>query len=166
MKIVWNPKSMAAVMAYIKTIPRGAVKAGFKAFVDYLVGNKQHGFRHDEPQKYVSRAKAGYKTSAAQMRFFFATGILTRDNSGKITLHHYKRSGETAAAWKAEPRRNGYEYKIVNPKEGAYWTRGDPGRTRQHQLAGRRNMSEVVAANFMGATRHMVAEVKKYLKNK
>lgn len=158
-------RNMKAVNDYIKTVPYGAVKVGLKAFVDYILGDASHGLRHDEPQRYVSRAAAGYTTSQKQMRYFFAVGILENDGSGGIKLNHYTRTGETAAAWKANPTNSGYGWTLVNNKDGAYWTRAEDGQTTQHAMAGRRKISAVIADNFLGATRHMIAEVKKFLGN-
>lgn len=158
-------RSLDPVNKYLKTVPFGALKVGLKAFVEYILGNSSHGLRHDEPQKYVSRKAAGYTTSAAQMRFFFATGILERTGDGGIKLNRYTRSGETAAAWKASEKNNGYAYTLSNEKEGAYWKRSEDGQTGQHELAGARKVSEVIRDNQKGAERSSNAAIKKYIGN-
>jgi len=163
MEVRFRLRSLDAVKAYLKTVPYGGLKVGFEAFTRYIIGNTSHGLRHDEPQRYVSRKAAGYKTSRAQMRYFFAVGILERTSGGGVKLNHYKRSGKTASAWIATPTNNGYGYTISNDQPGAYWTRDNDGQTRQHGMAGRRKVTAVIAANLQGAVRSMVAAVKKYL---
>jgi hypothetical protein len=159
-------RSLDAVNAYLKTVPYGALKKGLAAFAKYVLGNTSHGLRHDEPQKYVSRKAAGYKTSAAQRRFFFATGIWESDGRGGVILNRYVRSTETAAAWKATERNNGYAYTFSNAKPGAYYKRSEDAQTRQHELMGARKVSEVIADNYLGAIRSANAEIKKHLKSK
>lgn len=149
---------------FLRKLPYGAKKIALKAFAEYVVGNERHGLRHDEPQRYISRARAGYKTSQAQMRYFFAVGIL-ENVGGKIVLNHYKRTGETAAAWNYHAV-NEWQYRLVNPKIGAYYTRDNDGQTRQHALAGRRTVARVVADNFKSAIRHAQAAINKWLKGK
>ena len=166
MSVKFRIRNVDTVKTYLRTVPYGSLKVALHALTEYIIGNSSHGLRHDEPQKYVSRAKAGYKTSRKQIAFFFATGILERTSDGGVRLNHYKRSGQTAAAWTYKPTNNGYGYTLVNPKAGAYYTRADDGQTRQHELAGRRKVSAVVAANMAGAIRHAIAEVKKFLGNR
>ena len=141
MQVKFTVRGMEEVQRYLRTVPYGAMRVGLKAFTEHILGNTSHGLRHDEPQKYVSRKAAGYHTSQKQMAFFFATGILESDGQGGIILNHYKRSGKTAAAWKMKETRGGYGYTLTNNRAGAYWTRGEPGQTRQHAMAGRRTIS-------------------------
>lgn len=157
-------RGVEEINAFIKTVPRGTVKIGLRAIATYIIGTAQHGLRHDEPQKYVSRKKAGYKTSAKQWAYLFASGILESDRRGNVTVNHYKRTGETAAAWKAVETKGGYGQSLQNPKIGAHYTRDDQGQTRQHALAGRRKVSAVIAANLAGALRSAQARVNEWLR--
>lgn len=162
MNVKFKIRGLEELEAFLKKLPSGGVQVALKAFVEYVLGNTSRGLRHDEPQKYVSRKGAGYKTSAAQMRFFFATGILERAGRG-IKLNRYKRSGETAAAWTAVAVNN-WNYKVVNPKAGAYWTRDDGGQSRQHAMAGRRTTSKIIADNTKGGIRSAVASLNKWIR--
>jgi hypothetical protein len=65
-----------------------------------------------------------------------------------------------------QPLNNGYNYKIVNDTAGAYHTRDDAGQARQPAKVGWRKVSQVVADNYLGAVRHAVAAVKRYLASK
>ncbi len=100
------------------------------------------------------------------MRFFFATGILESDGQGGVKLNHYQRTGETAAAWSYHPVNGGYGYTITNDKAGAYYTRGEPGQTTQHEMAGRRSISVVIRDNLAGAIRHANAVLKQWIHGK
>jgi hypothetical protein len=159
-------RNLDGVQAYLKTVPRGALREALKAFVTYVIGNSSHGLRHDEPQRYVSRKAAGYKTSRKQIAFMIATGILVPDGQGGFNLNRYKRTGETAASWSFTPTNGGYNYTLKNPKAGAYWTRDEANQTRQHQMAGRRKISKVIVDNLAGAMRAANAAVKRVLGNK
>jgi len=162
MQVKFQVRGIEKVQAFLRELPRGGVQVALKAFVEYVLGNSSHGLKHDEPQRYVSRKRAGYTTSPAQMRYFFAVGIL-ENIGGSIKLNHYQRTGETAAGWHYEAR-DAWHYKLVNNKEGAYWTRGEPGQTRQHAIAGRRKVSEVVKANTTGGLRAAVQALTGWLK--
>jgi hypothetical protein len=144
-------------------LPRGTVKVGLRAFIEYILGNSSRGLRHDEPQKYVSRAQAGYKTSAKQIRFFFATGILESDGHGGVKLNHYKRSGKTAAGYQMVAV-NDWKYNIVNGEPGAYWTRDDKGQATMHDMAGRRKITAVIMDNIDGGLRAAINAINGYLR--
>lgn len=163
MQVKFEIRGVEKLQAYLKTLPRGAVRVALKAFTIYVLGDKSHGLRHDEPQKYVSRKQAGYKTSPAQIRYFFAVGILERVGSG-VRLNHYKRSGSTAAAYDYQAV-NDWKYKIVNPTAGAYFTRDNEGQTRQHSMAGRRTITKVIMDNMAGGIRSANAAINSWLKS-
>jgi len=162
MQVNFKIRGLEELEAFLKKLPRGGVRVALEAIARYVVGNTSRGLRHDEPQKYVSRKKAGYTTSAAQIRFFFATGIL-ENVGGKVKLNRYKRSGDTAASW-AYKAVNDWNYRVVNPKAGAYWTRDEKGQTRQHAMAGRRKTSKVISDNMKGAIRSAGVALKKWIR--
>lgn len=159
--VIRNDKEVAA---FLKTLPRGTIRTALKAMADYFIGDERHGLRHNEPYKYVSRAKAGYKTSAAQIRFMFATGIIENDGKGGIKLNKYKRTKATSAAWTAKETGGGYGYTLQNPTRGAYFTRSDKGQARQPALVGWRKVSKVVKDNMKGAMRSAMAKVKEWIR--
>jgi len=165
MNTSFRVRSTKKIQDFLRSLPYGTRKIGLAAIAEYLLGDDRHGLRHDEPQKYISRKQAGYTTSAKQMRFFFATGILERTPDGGIKLNHYKRTGETANAWVSREINRGYGIVLENEKKGAYYTRDNFGQTRQHEMAGRRKVSKVVADNLKGAIRHAKAEVGKWMRS-
>lgn len=165
MNTSFRVRSTKKIQDFLRSLPYGTRKIGLAAIAEYLLGDDRHGLRHDEPQKYISRKQAGYTTSAKQIRFFFATGILERTPDGGIKLNHYKRTGETANAWVSREINRGYGIVLENEKKGAYYTRDNFGQTRQHEMAGRRKVSKVVADNLKGAIRHAKAEVGKWMRS-
>lgn len=165
MEIKFSIRGVKEVQAFLKTVPRGTMKAALEAMAKYFVGDSRHGLKHNEPYKYVSRKAAGYKTSAAQMRYFFAVGILERTADGGIILNKYKRTNATSDAWtykEASP----YEWKLVNPTIGAWYTRSDSGQARQPAKVGWRKVSAVVAANMKGALQRAQQAVDAWIKSK
>lgn len=157
MNIRFKVRDMQAVKDYIKTVPYGAVKVALRAFTEYIVGDERHGLKHPDPYKYVSRKSAYGVTffTDKQRRWFWANG-------GPDMIGN-NRTGASTDAWIMTPSSNGYNYTVTNPTPGAYFTRSDDGQARQPARVGWRVVSKVIADNFAGAVRHMVAEVKKHL---
>ena len=150
--------------SYLAKLPRGTIRDGLKAFTTYILGNSSHGLRHDDPYKYVSRAKAygmvsndgapaGY-FSMKQFRF-----VMAKIASGEITPGQPNRSGAASAAWEMKETNNGYGYSAINADRGAYYTRSDKGQARQPALVGWRKTAKVIADNFDGAMRALHAAV-------
>ena len=161
-KIRYQIRGFEKLEKFLDKLPRGTIRTALSAIGEYVIGNESHGLRHDEPQKYISRKQAGYKTSPAQMRYFFAVGILENVN-GTIKLNHYKRTGETAKAYNYVETNSGYGISIRNDKAAAVWTRSDTRQTTQHAMAGRRTVTKVIMDNMQGALRHAGAKIKEWL---
>jgi len=163
MQVNFRIRNVKAVQDFIKSVPRGAVRVALKAFSEYILGNDQHGLRHNEPYKYVTRKSAygvSFFTEKQRRWFFWAL------NTGQIDPGSGKRTGETSRAWKAEPRNDGYRYTMTNNTPGGYYTRDDYGQARQPAKVGWRKVSAVLTANYAGAIRAAVAAVKAYLQSK
>lgn len=163
MQVKFRIRNVKAVQDFLKSVPRGAVRVAVQAFTEYVLGNDQHGLRHNEPYKYVTRKSAygvSFFTEKQRRWFFWAL------NTGQIDPGSGKRTGETSKAWKAEPRNDGYRYTITNNTAGGYYTRDDYGQARQPAKVGWRKVSAVLTANYAGAIRAAVAAVKKYLQSK
>lgn len=163
MQVKFRIRGVEAVQAFLRAVPRGAVKVALQAFSEYILGNDQHGLRHNEPYKYVTR-KAAYGVTfftEKQRRWFFWAL-----RTGQIDPGSGKRTGETSRAWKAEPRNNGYRYTLTNNTAGGYYTRDDYGQARQPAKVGWRKVRDVVDANYLGGIRAVTAAVKNYLQSK
>lgn len=145
MKVVVKPRGFDRLQAFVKSMPRGLVKATLVALSIYYL----QIFQQAPPQKYVSRKQAGYKTSAAQIRYFFAVGILEADDSGNVKLNRYERTGDTAKAWKVTG--SPYQPQLVNETAGAYYTMDDDGQANQPRLVGWKKVSKIIKDNITGA---------------
>ena len=138
------PRNFEKVDKFIQSLPDGLVPPVMRAFTAFYL----KVFRgYNPPYKYVSRKRAGYTTSPAQIRFMFATGILESDGEGGIILNQYERTGETAKAWNVVSRGK-YAYSLVNPTKGAYYTMSDEGQARQPKLIGWKKTSKLVTDNL------------------
>ena len=160
MNVKFKVRNVAAVQSFLRTVPRGALKVALEAFTEYVLGNDQHGLRHNDPYKYVTR-KSAYGVSfftEKQRRWFWANG--GPDMIGK------PRTGNTSAAWKKVPMAGGYQFNITNNTAGGFFTRDDAGQARQPAKVGWRKVSKVLADNMAGGIRAAVAAVKKYLASK
>jgi hypothetical protein len=157
MTIGFQLRPIDKVKKYIATVPRGALRVGLLALGKYILGNSQHGLKHNEPYKYVSRKAAYGQTffSDKQRRWFFANG--GADMIGN------NRTGKTADAWAYVETKGGYGGKFTNPTASAYFTRDEKGQARQPALVGWRKVSKVVSDNMAGAIRSANAAIKRYL---
>jgi hypothetical protein len=159
MQVRFRVRGIEEVQAFLKTVPYGAVKIGLKAVTEYFLGNDQHGLRHYEPYKYVTRKKAYGQTfqSEKQRRWFWANG-------GPDMIGNH-RTGETASAWTSHETNNGYGMSLENKSEGAKWIWSDR-QARQPQLVGHRTARAKIASNVAGALRHAQAVVSAFIKAK
>lgn len=160
MQVKIGIRGVEQLVAYLKTVPRGVTRAAMRAFSEYILGNQQHGLRHSEPYKYVSRKAAYGQTfkTDKQRRWFFANNM--QDKIGN------NRTGKTAAAWTLKESNNGYRMTLENKTAGGYYTRSDKGQARQLGLVGWRKLLLMIAANVTGALRSANAAVNKWLKGK
>lgn len=160
MKTTFRVRNLEKVQKYLLSLPRGVVRVALAALSEYLLGNEQHGLKHSDPYKYVSRKSAYGVTffTEKQRRWFWANG-------GPDMIGN-NRTGESSKAWRAEPRNDGYRYTLINETRAAYYTRNDYGQARQPAKVGWRKVSQVVKDNLAGAFRHAMAAVNKYLKEK
>lgn len=174
MMVSFKVRSVEKLQKYLRSVPRGALRVALYAVTEYVIGNEQHGLKHSEPYKYVSRAEAYGSTgatfengnpvpagyfSAAQFRYVMASLA-----SGKMKIGN-NRTGASADSWQySETGEKGYGVTITNPEPSAYWTRDNVGQARQPAKVGWRKVSKVIADNMVGAIRHANAEVGKWLK--
>jgi hypothetical protein len=164
MQINFNIRGLEAVKAFIRSIPRGAVRVGLKAFTEYIIGNSQHGLRHEEPYKFVSRAQAYGKVSDAPAGYFsWAQFRYVAAKTDGFTNFPSYRPAQSSSSWTAKESNGGYTMTITNPAPSAYWQRDNEGQARQLGLVGWRKVIAVVADNYQGAIRSAVAAVKRFI---
>lgn len=162
-------RNVEKLQAFLKTVPRGMVRAAVRAFAEYVIGNSYHGFRHDQPYKYVSRAKAYGKVSSDAPAGYFSKRqfryVMAKIASGEIKPGQRRNIPTHASGgYEVKETRGGYGASIVNQEAGAYWTRSDKRQPRQLTMVGWKRAAQVVASNAVGAIRHAKAAVARLLK--
>lgn len=160
MRIRFQAHGAELVSKSLAKLPRDLVKVALPAFVQYIVGNTQHGLKHSEPYRYVPRKAAYGKSffSPAQQRY-----VMARIQDGSIVPGEENRSGESEVAWGYRAQTS-ERYLIENPTAGAYYTRSDTGQARQLASVGWWRVVKVIQANFDGAIRVARMAVSAYVK--
>lgn len=162
-------RNVDELQKFLKTLPRGMTRAAIRAFAEYLIGNSYHGFRHDQPYKYVSRAKAYGKVASGVPAGYFSMRqyryVMAKIASGEINPGQRRNIPTKASGgYEIKETRGGYGANIVNQEAGAYWTRSDKNQPRQLARVGWRKAADVVAANIVGGIRSAKAAISQFLK--
>ena len=162
MTIKIEVRGIEQLNAFLRDLPRGAVKIGLPALAEWIVGNGQRGLKRYSPYKHVAYRSAygGFK-SEKQRRY-----VMAAIKDGRIDPGVPHRTGRTQRGYEVHITNGGYTAKITNDEPGAYWTRHDTGQARLNAMAGWRKMSDVVRTNIAGAVRHAQAKVNAWLKSK
>jgi len=159
MNIKFNVRGIEEFQAFLKALPRGGVRVALKAFTEYVIGNEQHGLKHNEPYKYVSRKSAYGFTffTDKQRRWFWANG-------GPDMIGN-NRTGESSKLWQYVAVTD-CQYRITNPTRAAYFTRSNTGQARQPAKVGWRKTLAVVTSNLAGGIRAANAALNAWIKSK
>ena len=154
-----------AVIAKIKKVP-GGIKPFMKAVSIYLLGDANHGLRHDDPYKFVTRAKAyGVVSSDGAPPGYFSWKQFRKVAALTKGFKDFKsfRPTESSPAWMASATMGGYGYKLSNSRKAMYYLRSDEGQTRHEKLVGWRKVSKVIADNLQGAIRSGMAAFRAHI---
>ena len=149
-------RGIKEVQAYLKTVPRGAVKAAIVAVTEYIISDSRHGLRHDDPYKRTTRKAVYGKTfeSDKQRRY-----VMAKIRSGEIVPGQRKYVPTKASGGYVNTEtRDGYT--ITNTQPGAFWSRVWAKWPKW------RHVNKVVKDNMRGAMRAATSEVNKFLKSK
>jgi len=162
MNVNFKIRGVEKVQKYLKELPRGVTRVALQAMSEWFIGDSQSGLRHPEPYKYVTR-KSAYGTTfftEKQRRWFWANG-----GPDMIGDH---RTGKSAEAWTYKPAETnkGYNFRLINPTPGAYYTRDDYGQARQPAKVGWKKVSAVISKNMAGAIKAANFAVNSFLKSK
>lgn len=169
MQIKFGPiRNIKELQAFLKTAPRGTIRVIVKAFTEYIIGDENHGLRHDQPYKFASRAKAYGKVSDAppgyfSMAQFRKVAALTK---GFTVFGRKNDPTKASGGYSYKETRGGYGATITNEQPSAYWTRSDKGQPRQIGMVGWRKYTKIVEDNTKGAIRSAVAAVNRFLREK
>lgn len=156
-----DPRKIAEIQAYLRSVPKGAMKIAVRGVAEYMLGDDRRGLRHLSGYRYVSRKRA-YPPSGFQsdrQRKFVMAAI----REGRIKIPYTRTGGLSGSA-----RITGSDYrlKVGYASDSAKWVVGDRTQSRHEQMVGHRKISAVVAANIKGAIRHARALVNQFLKSK
>jgi hypothetical protein len=156
-------RKLDPVIAYLKSLPRGAVKVALPAMAEWFIGNGQRGLKQYPAYKHITRKRAYGKTfvSDKQRRY-----VMAMIREGRIDPGVPHRTGNTQRAYTMSVTNRGYTVKIVNRRKGAVYTRHNTMQARLNLLAGWRKSADVIKANTAGAIRHARAKVREYLRKK
>ena len=160
MEVKTKIRGIEAFQSFIRSVPRGTVKTALAAIADWYVGKDGRGLRHYEPYKYVKPFRSyssNPEKAASQRRWIFAH----LDQIG-----HNNRTGKTMEGWKWRETNGGYGINLENDEPGAGWLWGNKSQTRHNKAVGHRTIESKIASNYLGAIRHAVSAVKKFLKAK
>ena len=158
-----NVKNLDKWQKIMRDLPPKVVRAGMKAFAEWIIGTPERGLKGYQPYKYITRAKAYGQTfvSDRQRRY-----VMARIREGSIDPGVPHRTGQTQRGWYARPSNAGYKYNIGNDAPGAYYTRHETGQARLNALAGWKKAGEIIRKELPGALRAARAAVKAILKGK
>ena len=151
-------RGLDKVNAYLKSLPRGTLRAALAAFSLYLIGNDQRGLKH-----YPARVEHGpgnpYQwQSEKQRRAYFATNGF----GGGIP---YRRTGTLKNSWEVKETRGGYQNQIVNTSPYSQFVQGDD-QQRGHAADKWRQYGEIIKTNMAGAMRAAQQAANRWLKSK
>jgi len=160
--IRYSVSGVKEVAAWIKTLPRGIKAAAMRAIAEYIVGDKQHGLRHDVAYKYVSRKRAYGKVSDAPAGYFSWAQfryVMAKLHSGEIKIGRKHSPTEMSKTWKWQQLDSDWRRTAINGQLPF-----DRFPARQNRLVGWRHWLDVVKSNMKGAVSSAQKAVDEWLK--
>ena len=162
MNIRYTVQNADKVSAWIKSLPRGIKAAAMRAISDYVVGNEQHGLRHDVAYKYVSRKQAYGKVSDAPAGYFSMKQfryVMAKIKSGEMKIGRKNDPTKYSQSWRTEQKNSQWDRTVV---KGQLPFGRFP--SRQNLLVGWRDFRKVVESNMKGAMESAQKAVDEFLK--
>jgi len=147
------------VKAYISDLPRGTKAAAMRAIATYIVGNKQHGLKHDVAYKYVSRKRAYPPTgwqSDKQRRY-----VMWAIKTGKIKIGRAHTPTHYSESWDWKQKDSHWDRTNITGKLPF-----DRFPSIHNRLGGWRHCMEVISTNIKGAIADGQRAVNDMLKGK
>jgi hypothetical protein len=152
-----KPRDIERLQAYLRSVPRGALKVALAAFSEYMLGK----LRHYPPYRYVSRKAAYGKTfvSDRQRRY-----VMAKIREGRIDPGYPHRTGRLQRGWevKGEP----YRTRIENKTPYAGFVMGDDAQSAHERKVGWRVVGVIVASNVKGGMVKARAAVRKFIQSR
>ena len=148
--------NVATIGDFIVSLPTGTKRAAHKAYAEYIVGNDQHGLRHEPAYKEVSRTRAyGRPFQTAKQRNWFFWAL----NTGQIHPGQNNRTHAMQNGWKLTDNGN-----IRNDTPGIKWVMGDGTQANQPNLVGWRVAGDIARTNHKGAIRAAQKSANEWIK--
>ena len=147
------------VKAMVSDLPRGTKAAAMRAIATYIVGNKQHGLKHDVQYKYVSRKRAYPPTgwqSDKQRRY-----VMWAIKTGRIKIGRQHTPTNYSDSW--DWKQQDYHWDRTNITGKLPFDRFP---SIHNRLGGWRHYMEVVNTNIKGAVAAGQRAVNDMLKGK
>ena len=147
------------VKAYISDLPRGTKAAAMRAIATYIVGDKNHGLKHDVAYKYVSRKRAYPPTGwqSDKQRKYVMWAIKT----GKIKIGRAHKPTHYSDSWDWKQQDSHWDRTHITGKLPF-----DRFPSIHNRLGGWRHYTEVVGTNIKGAVAAGQRAVNDMLKGK
>lgn len=142
---------------FISGLPRNVRGIASESVADYVIGNKQHGLKHEPNYTFVTRTRAygqPFQKDKQRRWFFWAK------DKGIIKPGQENRTHAVSEGWRKEGEKT--NVRIVNEAEGVDWVMGKK-QAAQPRLAGWHNFMIVIDSNMKGAIRQAYADVRAYI---
>jgi hypothetical protein len=171
MNINFKIRNVEKVKKYLTTLPRGVMRVALAAMSEWFIGDSQGGLKHPEPYKFASRKRAYGKVSgdgAPDGYFSWKQFRYVAWKTKGFTDLGDKRTGQSLDAWTYKPTETnkGYQFRLVNPTPGAYFTQDDYGQARQPKNVGWKKVTTIINKNMAGAIKAAKFAVNSFLKSK
>lgn len=152
-------KGIDRVKEFIASIQRGYKIEAMREIAKYLIGNEQHGLKHNPARVNHDENNPYQWQSEKQRRAYFATDGF----GGGIP---YQRTGNLADAWTYEETNSDWNtVRLKNSSPYGQYVQGD-NMQRGHKADGWRIMADVIATNIRGAIRAGQQAVDRLIKSK
>lgn len=150
-------RGLKEVQKMMKDLPRGTRIVGMRAIAEYIIGNEQHGLKH-EPQRVIHGAGNPYQwQTEKQRRAYFATdgfgtGIPYTRTHNMVDSYTYSESNSNWTMVKIENYSPVFDF-----VQGEYQQRG-------HIADGWRKVMDIISTNINGAIQAAQRAVDKLVK--
>jgi len=170
MNIRYNIVNADKVAEYIKSLPRGIKAAAMRAISEYIIGNGQHGLKHDVAYKYVPRNRIPVATLItygplkgkivrgyfSSKQYYYVTWAL---RTGRMKIGRKNDPTKYSQSWRWEQKDSKWDRTQVQGKLPF-----DRFPSRHNMLAGWRHYLEVVQSNMKGAMQEAQRKVDEFIK--
>lgn len=156
MQIKFSLRGVKEVKEYLASLPRGVKIAAMRAYSEYIIGDENHGLKHEPSQKTHDENNPYQWQSERQRKAFFATDGF---GQGIPTV----RTHEGVNSWTLkETDSNWTQVKIEG---GNAFVQGD-WQQKGHAADGWRKYADILKTNMAGAMQKAIAAVNDWLRKK